>query len=253
MTESTLVALQLAYAYPRLADLAELRGDDAFAHELRHARRASCATSLREEWTGKGWFSRGYFGTHQVGKGVIYGEPQPWGLLAGIPTREQSATLVANIRRFLTGIGAPDGPTKIGSAMAPARDDPEVTERAPIVDPTEGALPDVLGLILDEVPNAPFAGAAAYPGGVWFDVNGWLTWALGELDGKVAGRARARVGRVHAQHALRARRPRSPTTGTARSRSTTPATAGTRPTRRAAASASRSSAATSPSSRPGWS
>ena len=186
MTESTLVALQLAYAYPRLADLAELRGDDAFAKELRR-RGGELKTSLRDEWTGKGWFSRGYFGTHQVGKGVIYGEPQPWGLLAGIPTRKQSATLVANIRRFLTGIGAPDGPTRIGSAMAPARDDPEVTERAPVIDPTEGSVPDVIGAILGQVPNAPFAGAAAYPGGVWFDVNGWLTWALGELDGKVPG------------------------------------------------------------------
>jgi hypothetical protein len=26
---------------------------------------------------------------------------------------------------------------------------------------------------------------AVYVGGVWYDINGWLTWALGELDGVV--------------------------------------------------------------------
>ena len=48
MTESMLVALQLAYVYPRLAELAELRGDDEFAREAARARRraaARCSTT----------------------------------------------------------------------------------------------------------------------------------------------------------------------------------------------------------------
>jgi hypothetical protein len=185
MTESMLVAAQLAYAYPKLAELAELRGDEEFARQLR-ARAAELHEVMDREWTGRGWYSRGYFADRQIGKGMPFGEPQPWALLAGVPSPDQARALVANIRRFLTGHGAPDGPTEIGSAMAPARDDPDITERGPVLDPTEdGSLPDVVGLALRDVPNAPLAGAAAYPGGVWFDINGWLTWALGEQEGVV--------------------------------------------------------------------
>ena len=41
MTESMLVTAQLAYVYPRLAELADLRGDRAFAAQLRAAARAT--------------------------------------------------------------------------------------------------------------------------------------------------------------------------------------------------------------------
>jgi hypothetical protein len=184
MTESTLVAAQLAYAYPKLAELAELRGDGEFADELRE-RAAELQETMRGEWTGLGWYSRGYFGVLQIGQGMPFGETQPWAILAGVPTADEAVTLVANIRRFLTGIGAPDGPSQVGSAMAPARNDPEITERSPAIVPSGGAVPDLLGITLDNVPNAPLAGAAAYPGGAWFDVNGWLVWALSSLDGVV--------------------------------------------------------------------
>ena len=60
MTESMLVTAQLAYVYPRLAELADARGDTAFAAQLRATRAPSCATVLRREWTGSGWYSRGY-------------------------------------------------------------------------------------------------------------------------------------------------------------------------------------------------
>ena len=168
MSESTLVGLQLAYAYPRLAELADRLGDDAFAGELR-ARAVDLRRVLRGEWTGRGWYPRGYGGDRQIGEGAIFGEPQPWAILAGIPTPRKARRLVANIRRFLGGVGAPavvHGPTRIGSSLTPARNDPDVTERS--------AEPVGVG---DNNAN--------YVGGVWFDVNGWLTWALGELDGVV--------------------------------------------------------------------
>ena len=103
----------------------------------------------------------------------MFGEPQPWAVLAGAPSASQAATLVANMRRFLTGVGAPralNGPSKIGSAQSPAARDPGVTE------PPTGA-------------GFAFDGASQWVGGVWFDVNGWLTWALSELDGVVPGAA----------------------------------------------------------------
>ena len=52
---------------------------------------------LRKEWTGRGWYARGYFGPQQIGKGVIFGEPQGWALLAGAPDAGQARTLVANV------------------------------------------------------------------------------------------------------------------------------------------------------------
>lgn len=169
MTESMLVSAQLAYAYPRLAELADLRGDRSFARQLR-GRAHQLLAVLRRESTGR-WYLRGYAASNPIGRGAIFGEPQPWAILAGAPSRAQAAVLVHGIRRFLTGIGAPaavNGPAKIGSAQSPAARDPGVTEP-----PTSGG----------------FDGASQYVGGVWFDVNGWLTWALTQLDGVVPGAA----------------------------------------------------------------
>ena len=51
MTESLLVTAQLAYVYPRLAELADLRGDRAFAAALRASGARDLATT-RAAWTG---------------------------------------------------------------------------------------------------------------------------------------------------------------------------------------------------------
>ncbi len=168
MTESMLVAVQVAYVYPRLAELADRLDDRPFAAQLR-ARAAELHRSLAGQWTGRGWYTRGYSGDQQIGTGAIFGEPQPWAILSGIPGRRRAARLVGNIRRFLDGVGAPPevhGPTRIGSSLTPAHNDPDVTEKS--------ATPVGVG---DNNAN--------YVGGTWFDVNGWLTWALGELDGVV--------------------------------------------------------------------
>ena len=64
----------------------------------------------------------------------------------------------------------------------PAEADPGVTEKGPL--PENGPAPDLFSKVL---PNSPLAGADEWPGGVWFDLNGWLTWAYGTLDGTVPG------------------------------------------------------------------
>ena len=165
MSESTLVSAQTAYVYPRLAELADARGDKEFAADLRRSGARDLATE-RREWTGKGWFSRGYAGERQLGSGAVFGEPQPWAILARAPSRKQTRVVVKNVRRYLTGVGAPavvHGPARIGSSQSPAANDPGVTEHSQ--------------------PSAGIGGnAAVYVGGTWFAVNGWLTWALGTLD-----------------------------------------------------------------------
>jgi hypothetical protein len=166
MTESNLVTAQLAYVYPRLAELAAARGAKGFARRLRAAA-AQDRAAIGGQWTDRGWYSRGYHDDQQLGTGAIYGEPQPWALLAGIPSRARARTLVANIRRYLTGVDAPaqlHGPAQIGSSQSPARNDPEVTERT-----FSGLSPN----------------NALFPGGAWYSVNGWLTMALARTAGTV--------------------------------------------------------------------
>jgi hypothetical protein len=181
MTESNLVTAQLAYAYPKLAELAELRGDKAFAEQLRTAGKADLET-IRGQWTGR-WYTRGWSGPNQVGTGVIFEEPQPWAILAGAPTLDQSKTLVANIHRFLDGYGAPKGPAKFGTAQVPSRHDPDVTELGPEARAV-ALLPEE---IRSNLPDASLTGASQWPGGVWFDLNGHLTWAYASMDGKLPG------------------------------------------------------------------
>ena len=174
MTESNLVSAQLAYVYPRLAQLADLRGDRGFARTLRAAGARNRAVT-RREWTGGGWYSRGYSGDRQIGRGVIFGEPQPWAILAGVPRGGQARTLVRNIRRYLTGVGAPAaarGPARIGSSQSPASSDPGVTERS------------------SPVATATGDNNAVFVGGSWYAVNGWLAWSLGELGDTVPGARR---------------------------------------------------------------
>jgi Glycosyl hydrolase 36 superfamily, catalytic domain/Glycosyltransferase family 36 len=172
MTESSLVTAQAAYIYPRLALVADQLGDSAFASELRAAG-ARDETVVAGQFVqgetvtpsdaGLGWFARGYAGTSQLGAGAMFEEPQAWALLAGAATPLQTTELVAAYRRFLVGIGAPFGPTRIGASMTPGSTDPGANEQ-----------------------NQPgLNNSRGFPGGAWFALNGQLVWALAQLGGVV--------------------------------------------------------------------
>ena len=122
----------------------------------------------RGEWTGR-WYTRGYGGERRIGTGAIFGEPQPWNILAGVPDRRQARTLVAGIRRFLTGVGAPAGAARPGADRLL-----DVARRGRSGRSSERMGGPGIG-----------GGNAVFVGGVWYAINGWLTWALGELDGVV--------------------------------------------------------------------
>jgi hypothetical protein len=107
-------------------------------------------------------------------------------MLAGAPTAAQAGTLTAGIHRFLDGYGAPGGPAKYGTAQVPSRHDPGVTELGPEARAVALLPPPVLA----GLPDASLTGASQWPGGIWFDLNGQLTWAYASLDGTLP-RARA--------------------------------------------------------------
>jgi Glycosyl hydrolase 36 superfamily, catalytic domain/Glycosyltransferase family 36 len=172
MTESSLVTAQAAYIYPRLALVADQLGDSTFANELRAAGARDEAVvagqfvqgeGVTPSDAGLGWFARGYAGASQLGSGAMYEEPQAWALLAGAASPQQAAELVAAYRRFLVGVGAPLGPTRIGASMTPGSTDPGANEQ-----------------------NQPgLNNSRGFPGGAWFALNGQLIWALARLDGVV--------------------------------------------------------------------
>ena len=104
---------------------------------------------------------------------MIFGEPQPWAILAGAPTRAAGDDArrehpplprPASARR-----GGPAG--QIGSSQSPARRRPgrDRAQRG-----GRGGIGD---------------GNAVYVGGAWYAVNGWLTWALGRSTASSRTRA----------------------------------------------------------------
>ena len=91
---------------------------------------------------------------------------------------------MSNIRRYLDAVGAPKqvgGPALYGTAMSPSRLDPGVTELGPVAT----AVAPLPAPFEQELPSSSLNHAAEWPGGVWFDLNGNLTWAYGTLDGVV--------------------------------------------------------------------
>ena len=145
---------------------------------------------LRDARTAAGWYLRGYGADGAIGRGAIFGEPQPWAILAGVPSAGQSTDPrrphpALPDRRRRAGRRPWSGADRVGDG--PAFADPDLTEHGRPRPARRAA--------------AGRCNAAAYLGGAWFDVNGWLTWALGELDGVVPAPRPLRVGRVHAQHA----------------------------------------------------
>ncbi len=236
MTESMLVTAQVAYVYPYLGELADRLGDRPFAAELRRRGRGA-APRAAHQWTGSGWYSRGYAGDRQIGSGAIFGEPQPWAILSGAPSRQ---------------------------ARDPAgREHPPVPRRRRR---TAGGARPVAHRIVAQ-PGAQRSGrhgalvAARRCRRQQRQLRRRRVVRRERVAHVGAGRARRRrprraplrVERVHAQHAGEPMRRRSPITGLARSRSTTPATPTTRAVPHSAATTcTASTTGRSPSSRRGW-
>ena len=210
-----LVTAQAAYVYPRLAELAELRGDHAFAAQAAATAAARCADADARVVDARLVRARLLGGRSRSACGAIFGEPQPWAMLAGAPTPSRRRKLVGNIRRFLTGIGAPGGPAPdrlVAVARRPTIPDATETRRSAAT----GRRRQQRRLRRRRV------------------VRGQRLADLGARRASTASsRTRASTPSTSSSATRSPRTPRSTRrTGTASSPSTTPAAPGTRPTRR---------------------
>src|SRR5262249_7954749 len=125
MTESMLVTAQLAYVYPYLGELASRLGDRPFAAELRR-RGAELRRVLHAQWTGRGWYSRGYGGGRPRASGAT--------VVRGIPLSEAarssgSRSRGRSCRARRAGTGRFDWSRTSGGSSTASEPRPRCTDR----------------------------------------------------------------------------------------------------------------------------
>jgi hypothetical protein len=149
--ESSLNSAMACYVLDHYGRLQSYVGDAKVAAEAK-ARAQAQRDALRAQWVGR-WFSRAWLGPHLgwLGNDHLWLEPQPWAIIGGAATAEQSATLVEAIDELVRK------PSPIG-AMIQSQPTPTMTSPA-------GTLEN---------------------GGVWASINGTLIWALAMQDGAMA-------------------------------------------------------------------
>ena len=149
--ESVLNAAFATYALSIYARMLSWTGDLSLATEVKQwaddQRKA-----VRPQWTGK-WFRRGWLSENLgwIGENEMWLEPQPWAIIGGAASPEQTVVLVKNIDELVRK------PSPIGAMLMSAS--------LPKIESAPG-----------EVTNA----------GVWPSINGTLVWALAMVDGKLA-------------------------------------------------------------------
>ena len=181
-TESVLVTAQLAYAYPQLAAVADLRGDERLRARAAYAARARAARSC-----------------------CAASGPAAAGTRAATTARDPSGVGASYLRAAAVGdprrrperrpVADAGGATSSASCRAAAR--PRAAQRAdadrhlavPRRAPTPRSASSTRSRGVGD-------GNAVFVGGTWYALNGTLTWALGELAGEVPDAARKAFGEL---------------------------------------------------------
>jgi len=152
--ESVLNSAMAAWVFDLYARLLDVAGDAKLAASVRKSAETHRAATARQ-WTGK-WLRRAWLGPKLgwVGESTLWIEPQPWAMLSGAVTPEQTRELVRNMDELLRR------PSAIGAAHM-------------------GAGPDA-----PKDPIWEFGTSAC--GGVWPSLNQTLVWALARHDPAMA-------------------------------------------------------------------
>ncbi len=152
--ESVLNSAMAAWVFDLYARLLTYAGDADLAASVRKSADAHRAAAA-QQWTGK-WLRRAWLGPTLgwVGESTLWLEPQPWALLAGVTTPEQSRELVRTMDELLRRL------SPIGAVQ------------------------------MNQGPDAPKGGVwepgTSVSGGIWPSLNQTLVWALARHDPAMA-------------------------------------------------------------------
>jgi hypothetical protein len=149
--ESVLNAAFATYALSIYAQLLTFIGELPAAGEVR-AWADGQRKAVREQWLGK-WFRRGWLSESLgwIGEEVMWLEPQPWAIIGGAATPEQTEALVEAINELVRK------PSPIGAML--------MSNSLKQIDSKPG-----------DLTNA----------GIWPSINGTLIWALARVEGSLA-------------------------------------------------------------------
>ena len=149
--ETALNAAMACYVLDHYARMLRFLGETQTAEEA-HDKAEAQRVALRAQWAGR-WFRRAWLGPHLgwLGEDHLWLEPQPWAILGGATTQEQSATLVRAMDELVRR------PSPIGAMIQ--------SQPAPGMTHPPGFLEN---------------------GGVWASINGTLIWALAQQDDAMA-------------------------------------------------------------------
>jgi hypothetical protein len=138
--------------YARLLSYAEVNAE-TIAHVREHA--AGNREAASKQWTGK-WLRRAWLGPTLgwLGESTLWLEPQPWAIVAGVTTTEQSRALIQSMDALLRR-NSPIGAMQMSNG------------------------PDMLQ-------GAIFEPGTCVNGGIWPSLNQTLIWALATIDPAMA-------------------------------------------------------------------
>jgi len=151
VAESVLNAAMASYVLEYYATMLRYLGEDGLASDA-HQKAEAQRQAVRAQWAGR-WFRRSWLTPELgwVGDDQLWLEPQPWAIIGGAATPEQTRDLVRSM-------------------------DETVRRPSPI-----GAMLQSKGVKMEDSPVGVLANA-----GIWPSINGTLIWALALADGKMA-------------------------------------------------------------------
>jgi hypothetical protein len=156
-SESVLNSAMAAYVFDYYATMLTYTGVDAkFASEVRQ-KAEDHRDAVQKQWTGK-WFRRAWLGPTLgwLGEKGLWIEPQPWAIIGGATSADQTTVLVKEIDEQLRR------PSPIG-AMQMSDSPDRITQGVWKMEP-----------------------GTQVAGGVWPSLNQTLIWALARVDGAMA-------------------------------------------------------------------
>jgi hypothetical protein len=149
--ESVLNAAMASYVLDHYSRMLRFIGDNAFADRAR-VQAGAQRQAVREQWVGE-WFRRAWLSGQLgwTGEKQIWLEPQPWAIIGGAATPEQTEILVNTVDKLVRR------PSPIGAML-------------------HAEAISQMGLPAGFLTN----------GGIWPSINGTLIWALSLYDGAMA-------------------------------------------------------------------